>query len=233
MVLLVASLSIFTPFVAGAGITGAVSIPPVSTLNVVPFPISLGYNPSNGDVYVGSFNGSVSVISGTKVIGSIPSSKIGYTAQAFTYSPPNQAMYVAGGGGVSSISSLNSAASVPYGGSTSQTLVYDPSNSFVYVANLGWIAILANDNTMKGSMVVNLRPGGFVFDGFDNYTYASYLIQDKTGSYTGTQVYILSGVNLIGNVTLGGGMGGFVAPESESTSDPFVWLGILQTKSQV
>ena len=216
---LVASILMITPIIATPWMTSAASIPSVSTLSVGSFPISLGYNPYSGYVYAGGFNGSVSVISGTKVIGNIPSSDIGYTAQSFTYNPSNQKEYVAGGDGVSLISGLSAIANVTNAGSTSQTLIYDPSNTYVYVANLGSIAILTSDNGLKGNLAVNPRPGGFTFDAFDNYTYASYVIQNNTGSETGTELYILSGVNLIGNVTLQGGMGGFVAPVYDACHD--------------
>src|ERR1700756_4599797 len=83
------------------------AIPSVATLNVVPYPISLGYNPSNAYVYVGGFDGSISVISGTKVVGGIPSNQAGYSALSFAYNPHNQAVYVAGGNGVWTISGIN------------------------------------------------------------------------------------------------------------------------------
>jgi len=212
-----------TPILVTPGMTSAAAAPSVSSLSVAPLPISLGYDPSNGYVYSGSFNGSVSVISGTNVIGSIPSSDIGYTAQSFTYNPSNQKEYVAGGNGVSVISGLSAVANVTNAGSTSQTLIYDPSDGYVYVANLGSIAILTSDNGLKGNLSVNPRPGGFAFDNFDNYTYASYVIQDNTGIETGTEVYVLSGANLAGNVTLEGGMGGFVAPVYDACHD-YVYL---------
>ncbi len=216
--------------VIGAGITSAAAAPSVSTLGVTAFPISLGYNPSNGYVYAGGFNGSVSVISGTTVIGTISSSHIGYTAQVFAYNPSNQEEYVAGGDGVSLISGLSAAVISTNAGSTPQTLIYDPSNAFVYVANLGSIAILASDNTLKGNLAVNPLPGGFAFDSFDNYTYASYMIQNSAGVETGTEVYVLSGVSLVGNVTLAGGMGGFVAPVYDACNG-YVYLADTSNES--
>jgi YVTN family beta-propeller protein len=222
VLVLVSSILMITPIVVTPAMTSA-SAPSVSTLGVASFPISLGYNPSNGYVYAGSFNGSVSVISGTSVIGSISSSDIGYTAQSFTYDPSNQKEYVAGGDGVSIISGLSATADITNAGSTSQTLIYDPSHAYVYVANLGSIAILTSDNGLKGNVAVNPRPGGFAFDAFDNYTYASYVIQNTTGSETGTELYVLAGANLVGNVTLEGGMGGFVAPVYDACHD-YVYL---------
>ncbi len=217
--MLVASIATITPMVASAGATSAAPIGPVSTLSVVSFPISLGYNPSNGYVYAGGFNGSVSVISGTKVIGSIPSSKIGYTAQAFAYSPSNQAEYVAGGDRVSQISGLNTASITPNGGLSPQTLMYDPLHGYVYVANLWSIYVIASNNSLKAYVPVDPRPGGFAYDTLDNYTYATYVIQSSAGVETGTHVYIFSGVNQVSNVTLGGGMGGFVAPVYDACHD--------------
>lgn len=215
----VASLVTVTPIVASAGMTTAVPTASASTIAVVPLPISLGYDPSNGYVYVGGFNGSISVISGSSVVGTIPSSEVGYTAQLFAYSPSNQEMYVAGGNGVARIMGLNAAVNVPEAGSTPQTMMYDPSHAYVYVANLGAISILASDNGLKGVLAANPRPGGLVYDSFDNYTYASYVIQSGAGSETGTQVNAYSGVNLVGNVTLPGGLGGFVAPVYDACHD--------------
>jgi DNA-binding beta-propeller fold protein YncE len=101
--------------------------------------------------------------------------------------------------------------------------MYDPSTSYVYVANLGSIAILTSGNGLMGTVAADSRPGGFAFDAFDNYTYASYIIQDTTGAETGTEVYIFSGANLIANMTFLDGMGGFVAPAYDACNG-YVYL---------
>src|SRR3984893_3338806 len=217
VLLVLVSLSTFAPLAASAG-SGA-AVPSVSTISGIFYPISLGYNPSNAYVYVGSFDGSVSVISGTKLVGNISSNQVGYSALSFAYDQHNQAVYVAGGSGVSTISGLNAVAGIPTAGATPQTLMYDPSNDYMFVGNLGWIAVLTSNGDLKGAIPVNQRPGGFVFDAFDNYTYANYLVQNAKGVETGAVVYAFYGTDIAGNVTLDGGRGGLVAPVYDACHD--------------
>ncbi len=219
-ILLLFSLPTFAPLAAAGASGSAAALPSVSSIPVGSFPISLGFNPSNGHVYVGSFDGSISVISGTKVVGNILSNQVGYSALSFAYDQHDQAFFVAGGDGVSAISGNDSAAAViPGAGTTSQAVMYDPSNGYIYVANLGWIAVLTGSGDQKGAIPVDLRPGGFVFDSFDNYTYVDYMIQSGTGAETGAELYAFYGTGLAGNLTLTGGRGGLVPPTYDACHD--------------
>jgi YVTN family beta-propeller protein len=209
------------------------ALPPSAALADVPvgpFPISMGYSPASGYVYTGSFTSGVSVVSGTRVIGSISSNDIGYIPRGFAYDSSNQVVYVAGGNRLSLISGANAVANGPNGGATPQAVVYNPSDDYVYVANLGSIVVLSSSNAMMANITTYTRPGGLVYDPLDDYTYASYIIQNGSGAQTGTEVYVMSGALLVGNVTLAGGGGGFVPPVYDACRN-YVYLANTNLES--
>jgi YVTN family beta-propeller protein len=220
MLLLLSILSAFLSVKAHAAppLSNAVTAIPVG-----PYPISFGYSPADGYVYVGSFTGGISVISGTSVVGNFSSNDIGYLPRAFAYDSSNQEEYVAAGNRLSLISGVNMVANGPNGGATPQAVVYDSSDGYIFVANLGSIVVLSSSNALEANITAYARPGGLVYDPLDDYTYASYIIQNGTGVQTGTEVYVMSGAHLVGNVTLANGGGGFVPPVYDSCRN-YVYL---------
>jgi YVTN family beta-propeller protein len=198
--------------ISGAGTQPASAQGSLTATIAVPLPMSLGLNPSSGDVYVGSFTSGVSVLSGTNVSVSFPASQTGYSPRSFAYDSSDGMEYVAAGNALTAIAGTNGTQSVSQGGSSPQAVSYDPSSGNLVVAGLGQLLVLSKSNAVLENFSVMPRPGGFAFDSLDNYTYSTYLIQNSTGTDTGTAVYIISGSSLIGNITLGNQEGGFVPP---------------------
>jgi YVTN family beta-propeller protein len=128
-------------------------------------PQGVAYNPSNGEMYVvNEVDGTVSVISGTSVVGSPIT--VGSYPYEIAYNPSNGYMYVAnyGGSTVSVISGTTVVNTItvgtqPYG------VAYNPSNGYMYVANYGsgTVSVISGNNVIS-TITVGSLPHGIAYN---------------------------------------------------------------------
>lgn len=207
LVILLIGATLMGPYPVRGAVTSSTANIPVGSS-----PIAIAYDPAHNYVYVGTFPGVVSVISGMQTIANVSSPAIGYTARGLAYNPANMEMYVAGNG-VALMSGTTVAANVTKGISGAEAFAYNPSNELMYVAALGNISLMSGASVVATLPLIPY-PAGLVYDSFDKSIYATYLYQDETD----TAVYVISGSSIVGNMTLPHG-GGFASPVYDSCHD--------------
>src|SRR5439155_158405 len=132
----------------------------IATVSVGNYPVGAAYNSGNSYVYVAnSVSNSVSLISGTTVVATVP---IGYGASPLgvAYNSGNGYVYVSnyGQNTVSVIDGTTVIATVPVGTCT-YAVAYDSLNGYVYVTNYADF-IRGNVTVISGTTVVAWIPVG-------------------------------------------------------------------------
>ncbi|MGP8073423.1 MAG: hypothetical protein ACLQD9_00565 [Thermoplasmata archaeon] len=166
----------------------ALSGPPA--LNVGTDPFTAVYDGGNGYVYVVNFDSeNVSVISGTRVIGTINASSDPYGA---TYDSGNGYVYVSNSN-AANVSVINGIAGLGTvtGMSEPQPSAYDTRNGYVYVPNYASDNVsLISGTSVEGWVNVGFEPQGATFDSGNGFVYVP--------SYEDNDVYVLNGTAIEG-----------------------------------
>lgn len=213
----------------------------IATIQLDAPPVAFAFNPSNNYMYVSSTsssqgyryntttntdqcfigcNNSVSIISGTGIVATIPFGPS--DPDELIFNPSNNYMYVAnrftdcghdclGQAILTVISGTNVIATIPVGSTNSagitfvapHALEFNPSNNYVYAAlsnsdvnGIGDVAVISN-TTKIADVTVNTRPLSMAFNPLNNYVYV------ENAALPGGTVSIISGTDNIGTVLIG------------------------------
>ena len=156
-------------------------------------PQGIAYNPSNGYMYVMNLRDStVSVISGTTVVATIPA--VGNGPMQAAYNPSNGYMYVvsigSATGTVNVISGTTSVATIT-GLSSPQGIAYNPTNGDMYVADTGSNTVsVISGTTVVASITMQSSPTGIAYNPSNGNMYV-------TGD---TTVSVISGTTIVATI---------------------------------
>lgn len=164
----------------------------------------IAYNSVNGDVYVGTNENSVVVISGTEMVANV---SLGHTPYALLFDPSDGDVYTANydqnsgscsGYTVSVISGTKLVANVTVG-SGPDSLAFDPSNNFVYVTNAcSTFVSLVSGSSVVGNVTV---PYGSFTSAYDGSNQDVYITNAEAGSPG--NVTIISGEKVVASLAAG------------------------------
>ena len=210
--------------------TGSSTSPPVYEIGTLTAttatgssPWGLAYDSGNGYVYVANYgSNNVSVLSGAKVVASIP---VGTNPSGAGYDSANGYVYVtnAGSSTVSVISGTTVVATVPVG-SAPKSAVYDGADGYVYVTNRGSYTVSVISGTSVIATIGNI--GGaydLAYDSQDGYIYAA--------NSTWSGVSVISGTSVVATVPVGNQPVGVTY--DSATGDIYVASAMTQTVSVI
>ena len=182
---------------------------------------SIAFNPSNNDVYQAEQTSSdtVSVISGTSVIGNVTLANLG-GIDALAFYPSNNYMYVGAFryhtvsviSGTSEVGNVTASSDLFCCGSA---LAFNPSNNYMYEARYvdGTVFVISG-TTLVGNVTHACSFPVTSNHGFYSPKTSSELVFNPSNNYmyvlnpSSNTVSVISGTSLVGNVTVGSGPAG-------------------------
>lgn len=186
-------------------------------------PRGIAYYPPSNDLYVASTPG-VTIVDGRTdtVVGNLT---LGSGMTGIAYDPYNNYIYIANSFS-NTVSALDGTTNVEVAnvsvGAGPMGIAVDPVNHYVYVNcfGSGLVSVISDlDNRLVADLTVNPAPspppiGRYQSQVFQNIVYDSsnsnvYLFNGFPGSSSGT-IYIINGLNVIGNMTLADQPGGII-----------------------
>jgi YVTN family beta-propeller protein len=186
------------PRVQSAGLPPAPSGPATAMTTSVDAgsnPYFVVYDSGNGYVYVtNSYSANVSVINGTKVVGTV---NVGTYPFYATYDSMNGYVYVANSasGNVSVINGTKVIGTVTVG-SYPYLEAFDSRNGFVYVSNDGSNSVsVINGTKVTATITVGSYPYFSAYDSWNGYVYVS--------NYDSKSVSVINGTKVIATVAVG------------------------------
>src|SRR5438445_196555 len=155
---------------------------------------SIAFNPSNNDVYQAEQTSSdtVSVISGTSVIGNVTLANLG-GIDALAFNPSNNYMYVGAFRyhTVSVISGTSEVGNVTAGSDLfccGSALAFNPSNNDMYVANFANNTVsVISGTSVVGTIPVGSGPAGLAFNPSNNDIYVANFADNTVSVISGTE----------------------------------------------
>ncbi|MCI4345977.1 MAG: YncE family protein [Thermoplasmata archaeon] len=158
---------------------------PVTNLTTASDPVGITFDAANGDFYVSSAFGSVTVIDGaTNTVGPVITIKANDILGPLLYDPHSLEVYATddSGSNVSVINGTTIVKSIPVG-TTPSGLAFDSANDTVFVANYGSSNMsVISDRT--NSVVASLSAYFARFLAYDSGTNAIYMTSDENGQVT-------------------------------------------------
>ena len=170
----------------------------IGTINNLNLPKGVAFNPTNHDIYIGSFSGNILAIDSlSKTI--VTSISIGNEPTGIIYNPFNHNMYISNQGThfVSVIDTTNNRIvhNIPVGNSPFG-ITYNPVNHYIYVANFGsdTISVINTNNSVASEITLPNRntPSSITYNPDKNNIYV-------TSETTSTVIIIDAKNNMIIN----------------------------------